>query len=212
MVSAVGNRRVGLFTMLGSLLWIVGWIITLIAGGGSDTERVWRTLLVNPALFLFVVGLTRFYARQMGRSGQLGKAGFAASLIGTATMLVGNVVEFWVSEYFFGTQTPGWVMMGVGLLVLPAGFVVLGIGTLRASVFTGWRRFVPLVFGLMLALFVIALIIDYWPGSRYSYETHVVAIFGFALGWSALGYALWSEKGEGPRGLTAPTPTTRKSL
>jgi hypothetical protein len=199
MASAVLNRRDGLFTILGSLLWIVGWIITLIAGGGSDTERVWRTLLVNPALFLFIVGLTGFHARQTGRSGQLGKTGFAVSLFGTATMLVGNVVEFWVSEYFFGTQTPGWVMMGIGLMMLPAGFVVLGIGTLRARVFTGWRRSVPLVFGLMLALLVFALIVDYWPGSRYSYEIHVVTIFGFALGWTALGYAFWSEKGESGR-------------
>lgn len=98
MASPAFDRRGGLLAILGSLLWTVGWIITLIAGGGSDTERVWRTLLVNPALLLFMIGLTGFHARQSGRSGQLGKAGFAVSLLGTGTMLVGNVVEFWVSE------------------------------------------------------------------------------------------------------------------
>ena len=187
-------NRGGLFAILASLLWTVGWIITLIAGGGSDTERVWWTLLVNPALLLFMVGLTGFHARQTGRSGQLGKAGFAVSLLGTGTILVGNVVEFWISEYFWGTQRPGWVMMGVGLMMLPAGFVVLGIGTLRARVFTGWRRAVPLVFGLMLALSVIALMAVIWTDSRYSYEAHVITIFCIPLGWLALGYAVWSEK------------------
>jgi len=120
-------------------------------------------------------------------------------------MLVGNVVEFWVSEYFFGTQRPGWVMMEVGLMMLPAGFVVLGIGTLRARAFTGWRRAVPLAFGLMLTVFVIALMVVIWTDARHSYGTHVITIFGIALGWTALGYAVWSEKAESSDTCTGPS-------
>jgi hypothetical protein len=108
--------------------------------------------------------------------------GFAISLLGTGTMLLGNVVEFWVSEH------PGWVMMGVRSMMLPPGFVLLGIGTLRARVFTGWRRTVPFAFGLLLAAIklITVLGVHYWllDGSD---------AVGIALGWMALGYALWSE-------------------
>ncbi len=190
MASPKLNRRGGLFAMLGSLLWTVTWIAVLFVGGGTRAERVWRTLLLNPAMLLFMAGLAGFHARQAERSGRLGTTGFAVCLLGAGTMLLGNVVEFWVSDYFYGTQKPGWVMMGVGLMMLPAGFVLLGIGTLRARVFTGWRRAVPLVFGLMLALIVIVELTHYPTPS---------AIFGIGLGWAALGYALWSEKAESGR-------------
>lgn len=196
MASPKLNRRGGLFAMLGSLLWTVGWILALTAGGGTSAERGWRTLLVNPALVLFLAALVGFHARQAGRSGLLGKTGVAVCLFGTAIMLLGNVVEFWVSEYVWGSQGPGWVMMGVGLMLLPVGFIVLGIGTRRARVFTGWRHAVPLGFGLGLALILILLILAIWTGSRHGYGILLSAIFGIALGWTALGYALWSEKDE----------------
>ncbi len=184
------SRRGGLFSMLGSLLWIVSWIVVgLAGGGGSRGERIWRTVLLNPAMLLLIAGLVAFHAHQAEESRGLGKAGFAVSLFGTGTMLLGNVVEFWVSEYFFGTQTPGWRMMGVGSLMLPIGFVLLGLGTIRAKVFTGWRRGVPLGFGLMLAAIKLITIfgMHYWLLDRSD-------AVGIPLGWMALGYALWSEK------------------
>ena len=103
--------------------------------------------------------------------------------------MLGNVVEFWVSEYFYGTQRPGWVMMGIGLTMLPVGFVLLGFGTLRAKVFTGWRRVVPLGVGLML----LAIRPIYLSGGILPMPDRSGAA-GVALGWLALGYALWSEK------------------
>ncbi len=175
---------------MGSLLWTVSWIVVGLTGGGrSPSERIWRTVLLNPAMLLLIAGLVAFHAHQAEKSRGLGKAGFAISLLGTGTMLLGNVVEFWVSEYFFGTQTPGWRMMGVGSLMLPVGFVLLGLGTLRAKVFTGWRRAVPLGFGLMLAAIKSITVFGnhYWLLDR----SDAVAI---PLGWMALGYALWSEK------------------
>jgi hypothetical protein len=132
----------------------------------------------------------------------LAKIGFSVCLLGTATMLLGNVVEFWVSEYFYGTQTPGWVMMGVGLVMLPGGFFLLGIGTIRARVFTGWRRAAPLGFSVMLTAVVILLILSYlspittWESSQslLAKVFPYAVSYAFAFGWAALGYALWSEK------------------
>lgn len=178
------SRRGGLFSMLGSLLWVVSWVLVALAGGGrSRSEWLWRTLVLNPAILLLMAGLAAFHARQGERSGWLGKTGFVVCLLGTGTMLLGNVVEFWVSEH------PGWVMIGVGSMMLPVGFVLLGLGTLGAKVFTGWRRIVPLGFGVMLA--VIKLITVF--GAHYWLLDRSDAL-GIALGWMALGYALWSEK------------------
>ncbi len=166
------SRQGGLFAMLGSLLWVACWTIVFFVGGGSRAERLWRTLLLNPAILLFMAGLWGVHARQAPRSGRLGKTGLAICLLGTATMLLGNVVEFWVSEQFYGTQTPGWVMMGVGLVMLPGGLFLLGIGTIRERVFTGWRRGVLLGFGVMLSAIVILLVTSYlspiatWSASR----------------------------------------------
>jgi len=72
MASPKFNRRGGLFAMLGSLLWTVNWILVSFTGGGTRAERGWRTLLLNPAMLLFMAGLAGFHARQAGRSGQLG--------------------------------------------------------------------------------------------------------------------------------------------
>ena len=188
--------------MLGSLLWVVCWEIVFVVGGGSRAERLWRTLLLNPAMLLIMAGLMGFHRRQARRPGRLSRIGFSLCLLGTATMLLGNVVEFWVSEYFYGTQTPGWIMMGVGLLMLPGGLLLLGVGTIRAGVFTGWRRGAPLGFGALLTTSVVLLILSYLSptatlGSTQSSLAAVspyAVIYAFALGWAAMGWALWSEK------------------
>jgi hypothetical protein len=199
------SRRRGLFAMVGSLLWVVtAVLVEFTGGGGTRAEAVLRTVLLNPALLLLIVGLLGFHERQAKRSGRLGAAGFAICLLGTGIMLLGNIAEIWVYKYLYGVLearwTPGWRAMGVGLMMLPAGFIVLGIGTLKAGVFTGWRRAVPLGFGLMLALVVSALMLSYWTDSRDGYEIVIsrlapyLTVLGIALGWTALGYALWSEK------------------
>ena len=73
--------------------------------------------------------------------------------------------------------------------MLPAGFLLLGLGTLTAKVFAGWRRAVPLAFGLLLAVMKLITVF----GSQYWLPDPSDAV-GIALGWMALGYALWSEK------------------
>lgn len=194
------SRRRGLLAIVGSLLWVATAVLFgFTGGGGSRGEAVLRTVLMNPALWFFIVGLMGFHQRQARRSGRLGAAGFAICLLGAGLMLIGNITEIWVYMYFHGVLearwTPGWRAMGVGAMLLPAGFVVLGISTLKAAVFTGWRRAVPLAFGLMLALVVNAFMLTYWIDldvlSRFA---PALMVYGIGLGWAALGYALWSEK------------------
>ena len=110
-------------------------------------------------------------------------------------MLLGNLIEFWVSELFYGTQQPGWAMMGVGFLLLPIGLLLLGIGTLKARVFSGWRRPVPFGFGLILALLILSGVALMFLSGSGSQQVFLDALlFSIGAGWALLGYALWSDK------------------
>ena len=52
------NRRRGLSAIAGSLLWVATAVLFgFTGGGGSRGEAVLRTVLMNPALWCFIVGL-----------------------------------------------------------------------------------------------------------------------------------------------------------
>jgi hypothetical protein len=196
-------RWSGLLAVLGSILWTATWILVAFTVGGTQdvfglSERGWRTLLLNPAMLFFMAGLVGFHAKQADRSGRLAKSGVVICLLGLGTMLLGNIIEFWVSDPLYGTQEPGWEMMGVGLLLLPIGLLFLGIGTLKAGVFSGWRRAVPFGFGVILALLIVsgvALIL--LSGSQSQVGSFRAVVLTIAFGWGVLGSALWSDQDEG---------------
>ena len=192
-------RWSGLAAMFGGVLWTLSWILVSFTEDGTRSvlglsERGWRTVLLNPAMLLFMAGLVGFHAKQAGRPGKLGKAGVAVCLISVGAMLVGNMVEFWVSELFYGTQQPGWAIMGIGFMLLPVGFLLLGVATFKAKVFSGWRRAVPLGFGLTLVLLILIMMsVMLLTGSQTQEDLLSVMLLSIAVGWTALGYALWSE-------------------
>ena len=203
MLSSNLIRWSGLLAVLGGVLWITTWILVAFTAAGTRdvfgfSERGWRTLLLNPAMLFFMAGLVGFHAKQAGRSESLGRSGFVICLLGLGTMLLGNIIEFWVSELFYGTQEPGWAMSGIGLLLLPIGLLLFGIGTLKASVFSGWRRAAPFGFGVILALLIlsgVALMFLSGSGSQQGFFRAVV--LSIAAGWGVLGSALWSDADKG---------------
>ena len=202
MLSSNLIRSSGLLALVGGVLWTATWILAYFTADGSRdvfgfSERGWRTLLLNPAMLFFMAGLAGFHAKQAGRSESLAKGGFVICLLGLGTMLLGTIIEYWVSELFYGTQRPGWAMFGVGVLLLPIGLLLFGIGTLKARVFSGWRRAVPFVFGLILALLILSGVpLILLSGSPQEGFMRVV-LLTIAVGWAVLGYALWSDKDGG---------------
>jgi Ca2+/H+ antiporter len=184
--------------MLGGAMWVATWILPRVGVVPLDlSERGWRTLLLNPAMLLFTAGLVAFHRNQRAQSGILGRTGFVVGALVLLMMLLGNITEFWVFELFYGTQQPGWVMMGVGLLLLSVGLLLLGLATLRAGVYSGWRRAVPFGFGLSLVLLILAAITAMLvSGSRTQEGLGYVIFLTIAAGWVVLGYALWSERSE----------------
>ena len=202
MASAKLIRWSGLAAMIGGAMWTASWILVSFTEGGTRavlglSERGWRTLLDSPAMLFFVAGLVGFHRKQRERSGKLGKIGFVVGLLGVVTMLLGNIAEFWVFELFYGTQQPGWAMMGAGFMMLPIALILFGLATVKARVFSGWRRAVPLVFGLTLVLLILAgIAVMLVSGSRTQEGLLGAMLLTIAAGWVVLGYALWSEQTE----------------
>ena len=205
MHSAKLIRWSGLLAVLGGVLWTATLVLVAFTADGSRdvfgfSERGWRTLLQNPAMLFFMAGLIGFHAKQAGRSGSLGKSGFVVCLLALGMMLLGTITEYWVFELFYGTQHPGWAMTGVGFLLLPIGLLLFGIGTLKARVFSGWRRPVPFGFGLILALLILSgVALMLLSGSRSREGFLGALLFSISAGWALLGYALWSDKDKASR-------------
>ena len=67
-----------------------------------------------------LLALVGMLARDAGRSGLLGTAGYVLSFVGVAVFSVGNLSEgVWHAEF-------GVVLFGVGLMILTVGVVVIG--------------------------------------------------------------------------------------
>ena len=200
MLSSKLIRWSGFLAVLGGAMWTASWILADSTADGSRdvfglSERGWQTLLLNPAMLLCMAGLVGFHGKQARRSGIIGKRGFAICLLGLGTMLLGNIIEFWVSELFYGTQQPGWAVFWCGLLLLPIGLLLLGIGTLKARIFSGWRRAVPFSFGVTLALLILSGVASMLLSGSSSQEGFLRVLYlSIATGWAVLGYALWSHK------------------
>ena len=196
MVSRRLIRWSGLAAMLGGLLFMV---LGRLAGMAEATKVLGLTegaySRINTAsLLLLTAGLAGLYARQAGRSGRLGVAGFVLAFMGLALMVLGNVIEWWISDLIFadvplGEFKPGahagWGSILIGLCVLAVGLVLIGIATIQAKVLPRWSRVLPLVTGLLIA-------------AGFLVGSFGVIILSLGLGWMLLGYVDWSDQAEAP--------------
>ena len=189
MHSAKLIRWSGLLAIAGGVIWTASWILNWFTRDATRavlglSERGWRRML-DPAMLFFMAGLAGFYARQAGKTRKLGKTGFIISLAGLGTMLIGNLIEVG----FKPTDHLGWAMEIVGFVVMPIGFILLGVATLRAKVLPGWRRPLPLIIGLMITS---GMLLVFGIGEAGL----VISFLSFGLGWLVLGYVLWSDRSE----------------
>ena len=201
MASAKLIRWSGLAAMLGGLLLMVLGALAHMAESTKVlglTEAAYSRMN-TASLLLLAAGLAGLYARQAGRFGRLGVAGFVLAFIGLALMVLGNVIESWISDLIFadvplGEFKPGahagWGIFLIGLCVLAVGLVLVGIATIQAKVLPRWSRVLPLVSGVLLASgFLVALTIGEWG----------FGVIVLSLGpWMLLGYVLWSDQAEAP--------------
>lgn len=171
----------------------------------SVTSRLWAILMPFKTVmaFLFLLGITGIYARQVKESGWLGLVGYLLLSICWALELAFIFAEAFILpplatvaptfvDGFFGLFNGHPVEINLGVLpalwslvgiVYVLGGLLFGIATFRARVLPRWAA------GLLAAsaaLTPTAALLSH-PLNR------IVAVpMGLALAW--LGYALWSER------------------
>ena len=141
--------------------------------------------LLTLALLLVVMGAAGLVirARNAGRFGVLGKTGIVVGAVGAALPVLGSLVQGILFEGAY-PYMPYFVIPGV--LALVVGFVLLGISVLRARVLPRWAA-VLLIVGTLAML-----------GFNDQNALALMAIPN-GIGWVAVGYVLWSGRGEEAR-------------
>jgi hypothetical protein len=180
-------RLGGLGAMLGGGLFVLLAFATASMPRGCIAEEcayrpMRESLFGGDAVFalLFIaagaVGLV-VRARHAGRFGRLGWAGLIAIALGIALLAVGVVVlNLWDS-----LLVPAFVISG-GLFML-VGFLLMGLALLMARVLPPWAA-VLLVVGTLAML------------GFNDQDWRALMAVPFGLAWVAVGYALWSDRGE----------------
>jgi hypothetical protein len=175
----------GLAAMLGGLLII----LVLIPIHIMNENSVWVNVTWIPTLVLLAGGVVGLRTRQEGGLGWLGNTGFSLAVAGTGLFTVislGNVLYKGPLQ----TTPPELVQAfeGVVVLLMMAGTLLLGIATTKAGVLPRWGG-LALVIGTMSPL-----ILGFIGQENVRLQEAGVLLFG--VGWTVLGFALWSGKGE----------------
>lgn len=198
-------RGGGLAAFLAGVMYILGPISMALDYPSASTftglhlSTVWGV----PLRLLMLFGLVGLHARQAGspRYGRLGTAGFLLALVGNLLAVALGPLAF--SGFSDGASSSfvGLVVTGAMAVAAELGLLLLGMATLRAAV-------LPLPWGaLPLGLFLVDVLLTLLAalGSLLlPAGTGVLALIyaqPLLLGvvWALLGYALWSEIGEGAR-------------
>jgi hypothetical protein len=177
--------------MLGGALFVVSAIViaSMPRGciGDECASRPMRETgvagaLLMLALLLVVIGAAGLViqARDAGRLGRLGKTGIVLGAVGAALPVIGSLIQGILFDGDYPLM-PYFVIPGV--LALVVGFVLLGLAVLQAKVLPRWAA-VLLIVGTLAML-----------GFNDQNARALMAI-PFGISWVAVGYVLWSGRGE----------------
>ncbi|MET8763774.1 hypothetical protein [Lentzea sp. NPDC004782] len=105
---------------------------------------------------LVLVGVLGFARSGAAGTGRAARAGGGLAVAGTAVLLAAELASIPFRAEPLSATGPSVVgaVFGLGTLLTAAGFLMTGVTTLRAGVWRGWRRYVPLVTGVWTALLV----------------------------------------------------------
>lgn len=154
-------RLSGIGLFLGGLLATLGTLPILIIGDDptQSASAVMASVRVLGAIFI-VLGLPGMYLRQAQRAGILGLVGFAVTMVAillqgvasdTLNALVAPVLAVQAPSILQNTPAGLSTLFLVGGLLVFLGGLLLGIATLRASLFSRWAAGV-LIVGSVLSL------------------------------------------------------------
>lgn len=198
-------RRAGLVGAVGGALTLVSGVI--VQGVVQPATHVsaemwsypWSSSALVPvslvyALFhvMVIVGIVGYWRSGVAGTGRGVQIGAIVALTGTAVLCAAELLSIPVADQRVDDRGASLVgaTFGVGSVLSAVGFIVLGVATVRAARWQGWRRYVALVLGVWL---VVVAAVSTTPALAIA-----VAIYGLLL--TALGVAVY----------TRPTPDTAR--
>ncbi len=162
--------------MVAGVVWVISGILAVVyqgehAPGTFADYLVEGTFAVG--LVFTVIGMVGLHTLQKGNYGRIGRAGFWTVVVASLGQVLGTVA------LLAGSAALAWLVFPVGVLAVLVGFTLYGAATLQARVLPRWCG-VGLIVGLPVAI------------ALGLYGGNVL----FGLLWLALGYVLWSRRGE----------------
>jgi hypothetical protein len=151
--------------------------------------------LFSLPLLLVLAGWAGLLARCWRRLDPLARGGWAVALVGLTVMLAGNVVEFWgvllqdkpnvqaavsSGEEAWAGSDIGWMVFGLGHLLVVISMALLGIAAPRRAILPRWR-------GLPLAIAVLGLL---WPVLSFTAVGDFAVMAATGAAWARLGHAV----------------------
>jgi hypothetical protein len=105
---------------------------------------------------LVLLGVLGFARSGVAGQTRTARAGGALAVAGTAALFVAELASIPFRAEPLSATGPSVVgaVFGLGTLLTGAGFLMAGVTTLKAGVWQGWRRYVPLATGVWSTLLV----------------------------------------------------------
>ena len=203
MTTTAFSRRAGPAAILGGLLWMPYGVFELLEPWGTDTayrDDLGYSAIVDGRLFV-AYSLPGSLALLLTATGLLGavarlrlsatRAGRIGRILAYAALALGALSLAGVIALFDPLFTAGRIF---GTLALGAATVLAGVAARRAGAAPGWAA------ALLLLGLLGLLLLPLWP-LVYAVEllpegagAGLIALFG--LGWTLLGYRLWTAPAE----------------
>jgi hypothetical protein len=187
------RRRGGFVLITGALLTIAGALLSAIVQGTSSVpDKLVRypfshdaflpfTVFAAACHLLMLIGVLYLARGGLAGDSRTGRIGLSCVIAGLALLFVCEWAQLPFVDQLTSSTGPSIVDGGFGLatLLLAGGMIAVGIATLRESNLTSWRRYSPLICGLLsLAVIPIQFTSVLWLG-----------IIALCLGYVLLGVA-----------------------
>jgi hypothetical protein len=188
--------RVGGFgALLGGVLWVLTMALSQVVAASP--------VVLMPVTILFVViGFVALKARHAGRSGVLGRAGYAIGLAGCLLIVFGSIAQADVAFSVLGVPLGPWRFHGVapGAVAFGVGATLSALSAIRADVLPRLSPVPLLIGGLGLAaagtLTVARQVLDGVSTDVLPFEALPLLVLWalFGAGWLWLGFLMMSER------------------
>jgi hypothetical protein len=172
----------GLIGVVGGLLWLGALLAEYrfdLFTPRLDAPHIADQVVFVVAMICYVVALLGLRSSDAAGHRRLARTIVALWAAGSALVAVGAVTSL-----IAPTFKPAEVLPAVGGLLTCVAGLITGILIVRAGVWRGWLRWVPLVVALYVLL---VLFVPLFAGAEPSLPTEA----GWAIGYAVLGAALW---------------------